>query len=146
MFVRTQAPDVDDAQTANLTVLELKDRISGMEIKQNALRVDRFFAGILILEWILSPALAFFSGSSAWLTFLSMGAVTSLPLLAVSFRSGSGPCRYSIAVVQILYCHLFLHFLGDGVAKSFLVVGPKLVHQQKDYKFRLGLLRPGRKA
>lgn len=94
---------------------------------------DRFFARLLLLEWIVLAVVAFLVApaglhrpieqfeSDVWPTVLMGAAITAGAIAVASLWPGRAYTRYSIAAVQMLYCGLLISLSGGRMETHFHV-------------------------
>lgn len=98
-------------------------------------RVDRLFAGLLVLEWLTGIVFALvispltWSGSEysthihVWAALLLGAAIISLPVLLAVLRPGRVSTRHIVAIGQMLMSALFIHLTGGRIETHFHVFG-----------------------
>ncbi|WP_413289566.1 sensor histidine kinase [Bdellovibrio sp. HCB337] len=98
-------------------------------------RVDRGFAYLMVLQWVLAILLAVFvspltwSGDSSsihmhvWMAIFLGGIFTSLPVYYAIFNPGQKIGRYVIAIAQMGFSTLFIHLMGGRIEAHFHIFG-----------------------
>ncbi len=98
-------------------------------------RTDRWFAGLLLLQWAVGILFALtitpktwagqFSQTHVhvWAAFLLGGVIVSFPVALALTRAGSSLTRHSIAVAQMLIGALYIHLTGGRIETHFHVFG-----------------------
>jgi methyl-accepting chemotaxis protein len=98
-------------------------------------RTDRFFAGLLGLEWVLGILAALFiaprtwAGTSSqvhvhvWAALLLGGGIVALPIALARLRPGRTETRHVIAAGQMLVSALWIHLTGGRIETHFHVFG-----------------------
>ncbi len=102
---------------------------------ENFRRTDRLFAGLLLLEWLVSILIAALISPFTWLgeesrvhihvwaALLLGGAITSFPVIAALTRPGEVLTRHVIAAAQMLMGALLIHLTGGRIETHFHVFG-----------------------
>ena len=93
-----------------------KERLA-RAIESNAAKIDRFFAGLFLVQWTSRIALAYLRPTHGddLFTATFVGAfIASVPTMLVVWKPGLAATRHAIAVAQMLYGALLVH-LTDGV-------------------------------
>lgn len=98
-------------------------------------RTDRFFAGLMILQWFAGVAIATFVSPRAWIGLDSyihphiwaaifLGALIAFVPACVAWRApGHTSTRHLIAVCQMLLSALLIHLTGGRIETHFHVFG-----------------------
>jgi signal transduction histidine kinase/CheY-like chemotaxis protein/HPt (histidine-containing phosphotransfer) domain-containing protein len=98
-------------------------------------RSDRLFAGLLLLQWLIALAVAWWLSPHQWAGVIKEthvhvlaaavlgGLVVSLPLLLVTIRPGAVLTRHAIGVAQMLMGALLIHLTGGRLETHFHVFG-----------------------
>src|SRR6185436_12567212 len=94
-------------------------------------RTDRWFAWLMIVQWLFGILLAVVYSPYGWAgrarsvhehvyaaVFLG-GAIASLPVLLALVRPGDALTRHVIAVGQVLYSALLIHLTGGRIETHF---------------------------
>jgi len=101
----------------------------------NLRRVDRLFAMLMGIQWVLAIAMALFLSPYAWagktkavhvhvyLAVFLGAAISSLPILLAFLRPGRLSTRMVIAAAQMLWSALLIHLSGGRVETHFHVFG-----------------------
>jgi PAS domain S-box-containing protein len=130
---------------SNLSVDPSGETATGIEARTAALqreqrdqacrRTDRWFAGLMIVQWLggigaalwLTPRTWEGSTSSVnpniWVAILLGGTLAALPWLLVWKRPGGTVTRHVIAVSQMLFSALLIHLTGGRIETHFHVFG-----------------------
>jgi signal transduction histidine kinase len=99
------------------------------------IEVDRLFAVLMLLQWIVAIGIAFvvspftWIGDAArvhvhvWAAVLLGGALSGLPILFVQMMPGAALTRHIIAVAQMLWSALLIHLTGGRIETHFHVFG-----------------------
>lgn len=105
---------------------------------QNDLRrskVDRLFAGLLVVQWIASIIAAFVVSPYAWagkervlhmhvwVAILGGAGITILPVMLALLRPGTKLTRHVIAASQMLASALLIHLTGGRIETHFMIFG-----------------------
>jgi signal transduction histidine kinase/CheY-like chemotaxis protein/HPt (histidine-containing phosphotransfer) domain-containing protein len=106
------------------------------EHEQNiAVRTDRMFALLMIVQWLAGIAIALIVSPRAWegrishvhphvwAAVLLGGAIGALPVAMALLRPGHAITRYVIAVAQMLFSGLLIHLCGGRIETHFHVFG-----------------------
>jgi serine/threonine protein kinase len=105
------------------------------QLAQTATMVDRAFAVVLVLEWLVGIALALVVSPLAWegrqssihlhvWAAVALGGGIALPPAALAwFGPGRGTTRHLIAVAQMLMTALYIHLTGGRIETHFMVFG-----------------------
>lgn len=98
-----------------------------------ARRLDRFFVGLMVAQWIGAVVVALWISPYAWegrsaslhthvYAALGLGAaITALPVLLASTSPGAPVTRYVIGVAQVLWSALLIHLSGGRIETHFHV-------------------------
>ncbi|MGZ3420205.1 MAG: sensor histidine kinase [Polyangiales bacterium] len=98
-------------------------------------RTDRFFAALLIGQWVCAIALAAIYSPYAWegktraihvhvyAAILLGGVINALPIFLAWARPGAAVTRYVIASAQMLWSALLIHLMGGRIETHFHVFG-----------------------
>lgn len=98
-------------------------------------QTDRLFAGLLIFQYLVGIAAAFWISPRAWeglssqthphvwAAMLLGAAIISLPVYLAFFCPGRSVTRHTIAVSQMLYSALLIHLMGGRVETHFHIFG-----------------------
>ena len=98
-------------------------------------RVDRWFAGLLVFQWIAAVAASVFISPYTWIgqspqvhlhvwaSILLGGLLTSLPVYLALKRPGHHLTRHIIAIAQMLMSALLIHVTGGRIETHFHVFG-----------------------
>jgi signal transduction histidine kinase/ActR/RegA family two-component response regulator len=98
-------------------------------------RTDRLFARLMVAQWVVGIALAFWLTPATWnggtrsvhvhvlAAPLLGGILTSLPVWLVIRRPGDAVTRYVIAGAQMLWSALLIHLTGGRIETHFHVFG-----------------------
>ncbi|MGD9684554.1 MAG: hybrid sensor histidine kinase/response regulator, partial [Candidatus Obscuribacterales bacterium] len=98
-------------------------------------RTDKWFASLIVVEWLASIAVALLVSPLAWSGTRSyihphiwfailMGGVFILPVIyCVSFMPGKTLTRHVIAVNQMLFSALLIHLTGGRIETHFHIFG-----------------------
>ena len=100
------------------------ESIFATELERNAAKIDRFFAGLFLLQWGSRIALAWFhpQHDDDLFTATVIGAfIASMPTMLVVWKPGAAATRHAIAVAQMLYGALLVH-LTKGAAATHVHV------------------------
>jgi serine phosphatase RsbU (regulator of sigma subunit) len=101
----------------------------------NLRRVDRLFAMLMLIQWVLAIAMALFFSPYGWsgktrvihvhvyLAVFLGGAISSLPILLALLRPARLSTRMVIAGAQMLWSALLIHLSGGRVETHFHVFG-----------------------
>jgi signal transduction histidine kinase/CheY-like chemotaxis protein len=96
---------------------------------------DRFFAGLLILEWIAAILIAIWvsplawDGNSShihphvWAAVIVAGLATSLPIILTLIHPGAPLTRHVIAIAQMSMSALLIHLCGGRIESHFHIFG-----------------------
>lgn len=96
---------------------------------------NKMFAVLMILQWLLAVAVAFYFAPltwnatesevhiHVWLAVLLGGAITALPVYLVISEPRAVPTRYVMSVAQVLFSCLFIHLMGGRIEAHFHVFG-----------------------
>ncbi len=105
------------------------------QLARTATMVDRAFAVVLVLEWLVGIALALVVSPLAWegrqssihlhvWAALGLGGGIALPPAALAwFCPGRKGTRQAIAVAQMLMAALYIHLTGGRIETHFMVFG-----------------------
>jgi hypothetical protein len=98
-------------------------------------KVDRLFAGLLVVQWIASIIAAFVVSPYAWagkehvlhmhvwVAILGGAGITILPVMLAFLRPGTKLTRHVIAASQMLASALLIHLTGGRIETHFHVFG-----------------------
>jgi hypothetical protein len=98
-------------------------------------KVDRLFAGLLVVQWIASIIAAFVVSPYAWagkehvlhmhvwVAILGGAGITILPVMLAFLRPGTKLTRHVIAASQMLASALLIHLTGGRIETHFHVLG-----------------------
>src|SRR5438105_2613675 len=119
--------------------LSLHDRAVEARFEQSLAelhrRTDRFFARLLLAQWLAAIGLAFivtpqtWAGSVSsvhfhvWLAVLGGGVISIYPAFLGLHQSGRTATRHLLAVAQMLMSGLFIHLTGGRIETHFHVFG-----------------------
>jgi PAS domain S-box-containing protein len=120
------SPEVDDAAI---------DARFATELDNLHRRTDRFFARLLLVEWLAAIGMAFAISPRTWIgpyaepnfhvwaALLFGGAITIFPAF-LGFRfAGHTATRHILAIAQMLMSALFIHLTGGRIETHFHVFG-----------------------
>jgi hypothetical protein len=105
------------------------------QLAMTAATVDRAFAVVLVIEWLVGVALSLVVSPLAWegakstihvhvWAALLLGGVIALPTAILAWlRSGQGWTRHLIAVSQTLMAALYIHLTGGRIETHFMIFG-----------------------
>ncbi|NNE65228.1 MAG: PAS domain S-box protein [Pyrinomonadaceae bacterium] len=124
-------PTQNTIQSQNRRAAEL------FKAHQKTVRVqtDRFFAVLLSVQWLAGVAAAYIvspltwagvessTHPHVWAAVLVGGAITSLPLFLVLFRTGHWFNGYVVGCAQMLMSALLIHLTGGRIETHFHVFG-----------------------
>ncbi|RMF41485.1 MAG: GHKL domain-containing protein [Planctomycetota bacterium] len=97
--------------------------------------IDRMFAGLMLIQWVLGIGLALFVSPLTWIGNVSaihthvwaavvLGAVlSSLPIYLALIHPGTALTRHTIAIAQALWSALLIHLSGGRIETHFHVFG-----------------------
>ena len=100
-----------------------------------ALRTDRVFAQLMVVQWLASIAFALWVSPRAWSGLVSQthvhvwaavflgGAITIFPVALTFLKPGALITRYTIGVAQMLMGALLIHLTGGRIETHFHVFG-----------------------
>jgi two-component system, sensor histidine kinase and response regulator len=103
--------------------------------RKSHIEVDRLFAVLMLLQWIVAIGIAFvvspftWIGDQAqvhahvWAAVLLGGALSGLPILLAQIMPGAALTRHVIAVAQMLWSALLIHLTGGRIETHFHVFG-----------------------
>src|SRR5207302_10570742 len=98
-------------------------------------RTDRFFARLMVFQWLAGIAAALWispktwAGASSqthwhvWAAIFLGGAIASFPVFLVWKQPGRALTRHTIAVAQMLTSALLIHLTGGRIETHFHVFG-----------------------
>ena len=98
-------------------------------------RTGRLLANLMVVEWIVAIAFAYWFSPRAWAGKVSVihshvfaavfigGAITSLPVLLAWLRPGKQSTRYVMACGQVLWSALLIHLTGGRIETHFHIFG-----------------------
>jgi serine phosphatase RsbU (regulator of sigma subunit) len=111
------------------------DQLFAERYDSNLRRVDRLFAGLMVLQWLLGIVIAVFFSPRAWagkthvvdvhfyLAFFAGGILSALPIALALMRPGKPVTRFVIACAQMLWSALLIHLTGGRIETHFHVFG-----------------------
>jgi hypothetical protein len=115
--------------------LSQADDLFREQLAQTATMVDRAFAIVLAVEWLVGIALAVvvspwaWEGTRAtihvhvWAALLLGGAIALPPAALAWFQPGRSRTRHLIAAAQMLLAALYIHLTGGRIETHFMVFG-----------------------
>jgi two-component system sensor histidine kinase/response regulator len=98
-------------------------------------RTDRWFAGLMLFQWLAGIVIAVivsprtWAGQSSsihlhvWAAIFLGGAISSFPIVLALTRPGAAFTRYTIAVAQMLFSGLLIHLTGGRIESHFHIFG-----------------------
>jgi PAS domain S-box-containing protein len=107
------------------------------KLKETAIhcRVDRLFAKLMVIQWLVAVAAALWISPQAWIgiegdiqwhlwaaVFLG-GAIAAFPVCLAVLCPGRKLTRHSVAVAQMLFSALLIHLTGGRIETHFHVFG-----------------------
>ena len=111
------------------------DDLFGEQLAVTATTVDRAFAVVLALEWLVGVALSLVVSPLAWegaksaihvhvwAAFLLGGVVALPPAILAWLRPGQVWTRHLIAASQMLMAALYIHLTGGRIETHFMIFG-----------------------
>ncbi len=103
--------------------------------RENAARTDRVFAVLMLIQWIGAILFALLISPRTWIgvesrthvhvwgALLVGGVVAAFPIHLAWTRPGDRLTRHAIAVAQMVYSALLIHFTGGRIETHFHVFG-----------------------
>ncbi len=103
--------------------------------RENAVRIDRVFAVLMLLQWLAGILFALLISPLTWIgnesgthlhvwgAFFIGGIVAALPVTLALTRPGERSTRHVIAAAQMLFSALLIHFTGGRIETHFHVFG-----------------------
>jgi len=119
-------PTIDDPKFA--AVVKEKVRLYANSV---ACSIDRLFAGLMLLQWLLSIVVVLvvsprtwigandYVNVHVWVALFLGGVVCSLPMWLALKRPGRLSTRLVVATSQALFCGLLVHFTGGRIETHF---------------------------
>ena len=116
-------------------VTERAAELSAQTIDARRVKIDRMFAGLLVIQYLAGIAGAFAVSPYAWagkdrvlhmhvwIAILAGAGIAILPVLLAIFRPGSALTRHVIAASQMLSSALLIHLTGGRIETHFHVFG-----------------------
>jgi len=123
---------------AGVSLESMSERARGLYLERHNdlyVRTDKWFASLIIFEWLASMVIAFVVSPLAWSGTRSyihphiwfsvfLGGVTVLPVLYLVWTMpGKALTRHTIAVSQVLFSALLIHLTGGRIETHFHVFG-----------------------
>jgi len=117
------------------SVAERAAELSAQTIDARRKKIDRMFAGLLVIQYIAGIIGAFAVSPYAWegkervlhmhvwVAILAGAGITILPVLLAIFRPGRAMTRHAIAASQMLSSALLIHLTGGRIETHFHVFG-----------------------
>ena len=111
------------------------DGLYEQQIERVVTKTDRFFAKLLVAEWIAAVLIAVVVSPRAWAgststihvhvwAALGLGGLVTLPPAAHAyFRAGEEINRYLVAIAQMLVGSLLIHLTGGRIETHFVIFG-----------------------
>jgi PAS domain S-box-containing protein len=118
-----------------MTIAARAEAIFAQHRQQNYARIDRLFAGLLVLEWLGAVVAAHVVAPRTWIGSSSMihlhvwaavflgGTIACFPALLGVLRPGRTTTRHTIAVAQMLMSALLIDVTGGRIETHFHVFG-----------------------
>ena len=118
-----------------MTLTVRAEAIFAQHRRQNYERIDRLFAGLLVLEWVGAIVAAYVVAPRTWIGSTSTthlhvwaavflgGAIALFPALLGVLRAGCTSTRHTIAVAQMLMSALLIDVTGGRIETHFHVFG-----------------------
>jgi hypothetical protein len=126
---------MSDAAILDPTTAERAAEIQQAQARIRNAKVDRLFAILLVVQWIVSIIGALLVSPYAWegkervlhmhvwVAILGGAGITILPLLLAFLRPGTKLTRHVIAASQMLSSALLIHLTGGRIETHFHVFG-----------------------
>jgi len=117
------------------SVTERAAELSAQTIDARRVKIDRMFAGLLVIQYLAGIAGAFAVSPYAWagkervlhmhvwIAILAGAGIAILPVLLAIFRPGTALTRHVIAASQMLSSALLIHLTGGRIETHFHVFG-----------------------
>jgi two-component system sensor histidine kinase/response regulator len=98
-------------------------------------RTDRWFARLMLFQWLAGIAIAVivsprtWAGQSSsihlhvWAAIFLGGAISSFPIVLALTRPGAAVTRYTIGIAQMLFSGLLVHLTGGRIESHFHIFG-----------------------
>jgi len=98
-------------------------------------RTDRWFAGLMLFQWLAGIIIAVivsprtWAGQSSsihlhvWAAIFLGGLISSFPIVLALTRPGAAFTRYTVAVAQMLFSGLLIHLTGGRIESHFHIFG-----------------------
>jgi len=104
-------------------------------LRQIHCKTDRLFAYLMVVQWVVSIAVALWISPRTWIGRESTthphvwiavclgGIITSLPVGLVIFKPGASLTRHAVAAGQMLMSALLIHLTGGRIETHFHIFG-----------------------
>jgi hypothetical protein len=126
------------SMTVSATTPEVAARANDLhdtQLRERRTKIDRLFAGLLVVQYVAGIAGAFIVSPYAWegktrvlhmhvwVAVLGGAGIALLPILLAIFRPGTALTRHVIAASQMLSSALLIHLTGGRIETHFHVFG-----------------------
>src|SRR5258706_9255938 len=93
------------------------------QLEQHYRKTDRWFAGLMGLEWLAGIAAAVLLSRQVGVAVWLGGVIAAVPVCLVLVRPGMALTRHVVAASQMFFSALFIHISGGRVETHFHVFG-----------------------
>ncbi len=128
-------PSVTTPRSSKRSLEDIAQLNFNADMRRLHVRIDRMFAGLLVLQWLMGIAAAMWISPTAWdgaesymhphltMAVLGGGVLVSLPLLLAVLYPGAAVTRQVIAASQVLFSSLLIHLTGGRIETHFHIFG-----------------------
>lgn len=119
----------------NPTVAARVDELRNAQLHERRARIDRMFAGLMVVQYLAGILVAFVVSPYAWagkervlhmhvwVAILGGAGITLLPVLMAIFKPGQPITRHVIGASQMLASALLIHLTGGRIETHFHIFG-----------------------